>query len=60
MWNALINTFIYTGVALLSQLVLGMLIALLLDSDRKGYGLMRALMTLPLVIPPAVTALADL
>ena len=57
MWNALSNTLIYTGVALIFQLTLGMLIALLLDSDRKGYGLMRALMTLPLVIPPAVTAM---
>jgi len=55
--NALLNTLIYTSVALLFQLVLGMLIALLLDSDRKGYGLLRALMTLPLVIPPAVTAM---
>ena len=56
-WNALINTLIYTGVALICQLVLGMLIALLLDSDRKGYAFLRALMTLPLVIPPAVTAM---
>jgi multiple sugar transport system permease protein len=56
-WNALLNTLFYTGVALLFQLVLGMLIALLLDSDRKGYGVLRALMTLPLVIPPAVTGM---
>ncbi len=56
-WNALANTLIYTGIALAFQLVLGMLIALLLDSDRKGYALMRALMSLPLVIPPAVTAM---
>jgi multiple sugar transport system permease protein len=56
-WNALFNTLLYTGIALVFQLVLGMLIALLLDSDRKGYGLMRAMMTLPLVIPPAVTAM---
>lgn len=56
-WNALINTLVYTSAALIIQLVLGMLIALLLDSDRKGYGLMRALMTLPLVVPPAVTAM---
>ena len=56
-WNALENTLIYTGAALVFQLVLGMLIALLLDSDRRGYGLMRALMTLPLVVPPAVTAM---
>jgi multiple sugar transport system permease protein len=56
-WNALFNTLIYTGIALVLQLVLGMLIALLLDSDRKGYGFMRAIMTLPLVIPPAVTGM---
>ena len=56
-WNAIYNTFLYTGVALVFQLVLGMLIALLLDSDRKGYGILRALMTLPLVIPPAVTGM---
>ena len=57
MWDALLHTLMYTGIALLFQLVLGMLIALLLDSDRKGYGVMRAMMTLPLVIPPAVTAM---
>ncbi len=57
MWDALLNTLMYTGIALFFQLVLGMLIALLLDSDRKGYGVMRAMMTLPLVIPPAVTAM---
>ena len=34
-----------------------MLIALLLDTDRRGYGLLRALMTLPLVVPPAVTGM---
>jgi multiple sugar transport system permease protein len=56
-YNALYNTLVYTGIALFFQLVLGMLIALLLDSDRKGYGLMRAMMTLPLVIPPSVTAM---
>ncbi|WP_421693340.1 carbohydrate ABC transporter permease [Aestuariivirga sp.] len=56
-WNAVGNTFIYTGVALVFQLTLGMLIALLLDQDRKGYGVLRAMMTLPLVIPPAVTGM---
>jgi multiple sugar transport system permease protein len=57
MWDALLHTLLYTLIALACQLVLGMLIALLLDSDRKGYGVMRAMMTLPLVIPPAVTAM---
>ncbi len=57
MWNALMITSIYTVVCLLFQLLLGFAIALLLDSDRKGYGVMRALMTLPLVVPPAVTGM---
>lgn len=56
-WNAIYNTLFYTGVALIIQLVLGMAIALLLDSDRRGYGILRAIMILPLVIPPAVTAM---
>jgi multiple sugar transport system permease protein len=55
--TALVNTFVYTFVALVLQLVLGLAIALLLDSERRGYGFMRALMTLPLVMPPAVTAM---
>jgi multiple sugar transport system permease protein len=56
-WHAISTTFFYTGMALGIELVLGLLIALLLDTDRKGYGLLRALMTLPLVVPPAVTAM---
>jgi multiple sugar transport system permease protein len=55
--NAILNTFLYTGIALLVQVVLGLLIAMLLDTDRKGYAVLRALMTLPLVMPPAVTGM---
>jgi multiple sugar transport system permease protein len=55
--TAIINTLVYTVVALIVQLVLGLLIAMLLDSDRRGYSILRALMTLPLVMPPAVTAM---
>lgn len=57
MWHALEITLTYTFVVLAVQLVLGMLIALLLDTDRRGYGFMCALMTLPLVVPPAVTGM---
>ncbi len=57
MWHALWVTCIYTFVCLAIQLVLGFLIALLLDTNRRGYGLLRALMTLPLVVPPAVTGM---
>lgn len=56
-WNAVQVTFTYTGIALAVELSLGLAIAMLLDSDRRGYGLMRALMTLPLVVPPAVTGM---
>jgi len=56
-WHAIGDTFLYTGIALAIELVLGLLMALLLDTDRRGYGLLRALMTLPLVVPPAVTAM---
>ena len=57
MVTAMVNTFIYTFVALVLQLALGLAIALLLDSERRGYAFLRALMTLPLVMPPAVTAM---
>jgi multiple sugar transport system permease protein len=56
-WGAVLHTFAYTAIAIVIELVLGLLIALLLDSDRRGYGLLRALMTLPLVVPPAVTGM---
>jgi multiple sugar transport system permease protein len=57
MWGAIGHTYVYTVVAIAIELVLGLLIALLLDTDRKGYGILRALMTLPLVVPPAVTGM---
>jgi multiple sugar transport system permease protein len=57
LWHSLGVTCTYTVIALALQLVLGMALALLLDSDRRGYALGRALMTLPLVVPPAVTGM---
>lgn len=57
MWNALGVTVTYTVVCLAIELVVGLMIAALLDVDRKGYGVLRALMTLPLVVPPAVAGL---
>jgi multiple sugar transport system permease protein len=56
-WGAIGHTYLYTSVAIVIELMLGLLIALLLDSDRKCYGILRALMTLPLVVPPAVTGM---
>jgi len=57
LWGSLSVTVTYTLICLLIQVTLGMAIALLLDSERRGYGVLRALMTLPLVVPPAVTGL---
>lgn len=57
MWHSLGVTTTYTLVSLVVELALGLAIALLLDRDRRGYGVLRALMTLPLVVPPAVTGL---
>ena len=57
MWNAFYVTVFYTAVCLTIQLVLGMAIALLIDSDDLGYGVLRGLLTLTLVIPPAITGM---
>jgi multiple sugar transport system permease protein len=56
-WGAIGHTYLYTGLACSIELMLGMLIALLLDTDRRGYALLRALMTLPLVVPPAAAGM---
>lgn len=56
-WGSLGVTFTYFFVVLTVQFVLGMAIALLLDSDEPGFGLLRALLTLTLVIPPAITGM---
>ncbi len=56
-WESLIVTFTYFFVVLAIELVLGMVLALLLDSDGPGFGLLRALLTLTLVVPPAITGM---
>lgn len=50
-------TFTYFAAALGVQVVLGMALALLLDSDAPGFGFLRGVLTLTLVIPPAVTGM---
>ncbi len=56
-WESLIVTFTYFFVVLTVELVLGMLLALLLDSEEPGFGLLRAFLTLTLVVPPAITGM---
>jgi multiple sugar transport system permease protein len=56
-WGSLSVTATYFIVVLAVEVVLGMAIALLLDSDERGFGVMRSLLTLTLVIPPAITGM---
>ena len=56
-WDSLTVTFTYFFVLLAVQVVLGMGLALLLDSDQPGFGFLRAILTLTLVIPPAITGM---
>jgi len=55
--DAILLTMLYTAICLAVELVLGLAIALLLDADIPGFAVLRGLMTLPLVIPPAIVGL---
>jgi trehalose/maltose transport system permease protein len=50
------NTLFYTVVSVVLELVLGMIIALTVNSKFKGRGLMRAAMLVPWAIPTVVSA----
>ena len=56
-WQSLVITFTYFAIALTFELVLGMAIALLLDSDGFGFGFLRGVLTMTLVIPPAIVGM---
>ena len=57
MWEALGTTMFYFTVVLLVELVLGMAIALLLDAEEFGFGFLRSILTLTLVVPPAIVGM---
>ncbi|MFK7857987.1 MAG: carbohydrate ABC transporter permease [Granulosicoccus sp.] len=57
LWGALLTTLMYMAFCLFVQLILGLVIALLLDSDDPGFGFLRGVLTLTLVIPPAITGM---
>jgi multiple sugar transport system permease protein len=52
------NTFVYTGIATVGKLVLGMWLALLLNRHFKGKRLVRASMLLPFIIPTVLSTYA--
>jgi multiple sugar transport system permease protein len=52
------NTFVYTGVATVFKLVLGMALALLMNQNFRGRNFVRAALLLPWIIPTALSTLA--
>ncbi|MFQ5926760.1 MAG: carbohydrate ABC transporter permease [Terriglobia bacterium] len=53
---ALLQTFVYTLVALMLEFGLGLLLALLLNTQLTGRNLFRAILLLPMLLPPVVVA----
>jgi multiple sugar transport system permease protein len=56
-WSSLGTTFIFTIGAVAAIVVVGLLIALLLDQDFMGRGLLRGLLLVPWAVPPVVNGL---
>ena len=57
-WKAVVNTGIYTVVAVGCKLVLGMVMALFLHEEFRGRNVMRALCFLPWAIPSLIVGLS--
>jgi multiple sugar transport system permease protein len=55
-WNALKNTLYFTAVSVSLELILGLLIAILLQRSFRLKGLVRALVLIPWAIPTVVSA----
>lgn len=56
-WNALLNTFYFTGGALVVEMVLGMICALLLNAISTGSAFFRTILIFPLMISDIVAAI---
>jgi multiple sugar transport system permease protein len=56
-WLTVLNTFLYTVVAVLLKAVLGIGLAVVLNRDFKAKGLVRAIVLLPWIVPTALSAI---
>jgi multiple sugar transport system permease protein len=56
-WQTIANTSIFTVVAIALELVLGMIIALVLNQSFKGRGILRTIAIIPWALPTALIAL---
>ena len=52
--SALAHTFVYAAVALTLEFLIGLALALLLNTHIRGRGVFRALLLLPMMLPPVV------
>jgi len=57
-WLTAFNTVVYTVGAVFFKLILGLGLAILLNRDFKGKGLMRAIVLLPWIVPTALSTIA--
>jgi len=55
-WNAVWNTVRFAAVSVFFETVIGMLVALVLNADFKGRGIVRAAILVPWAIPTVVSA----
>jgi trehalose/maltose transport system permease protein len=55
-WNAVYNTFRFAVISVAIETVLGLLVALVLNAEFKGRGLVRAAILIPWAIPTIVSA----
>ncbi|WP_099771537.1 carbohydrate ABC transporter permease [Mesotoga sp. H07.pep.5.3] len=56
-WNALKRTAYFTVFGVSIELILGMLIALLMNRDFRGKGIVRSLMIVPMILSPVAVGL---
>lgn len=56
-WEALGNTLLFAVSALVIEMTLGFMIALLLHRQVKGVGVMRSMLLLPLMLPPVISGM---
>lgn len=56
-WSALWNTTVFTVISVALELVIGLAIAILINKEFKGRGIVRAAVLIPWAIPTAVSAL---
>ena len=55
-YRAVAQTLVFAGSALILEFLLGLALALLLDSEIRARGFWRALFLLPMILPPVVVA----